>query len=92
MATIHRLLSAVVQVLPVSYDLMMMRDNLMMMRDNLMMMEVMMRDDEKISIGTSGRTFFYCTRNFDAHGPYHPYHPYFSPHSILTLVRIAWLC
>ena len=28
----------------------------MMMRDNLMMMEVMMRDDEKISIGRSGRT------------------------------------
>jgi hypothetical protein len=41
MATIHRLLSAVLQVVPVSY-------NLMMMLDNLMMMEVMMRDDEKI--------------------------------------------
>jgi hypothetical protein len=34
-------------VLPVSY-------NLMMMHDNLMMMGVMMRDDEKISIGRSG--------------------------------------
>ena len=41
LATIHRLLNAVLQVIPVSY-------NLMMMRDNLMMMEVMMRDDEKI--------------------------------------------
>ena len=27
----------------------------MMMHDNLMMMDVMMRDDEKISIGRSGR-------------------------------------
>jgi len=47
LATIHRLLSAVLQVVPVSYNLMML-DNLMMMLDNLMMKEVMMRDDEKI--------------------------------------------
>ena len=48
LATIHRLLSPVLQVVPVSYNLMMMLDNLMMMLDNLMMMEVVMRDDEKI--------------------------------------------
>jgi len=40
LATIHRLLSAVLQVVPVSYNLMMMLDTLMV--------EVMMRDDEKI--------------------------------------------